>query len=98
MPIIVIISEPDRDTILGLLQHTADLYRQELGEDYTGIWNRLAELFEKAPGEHVIRIILEGDVRDVENLPMGFSYEVKDLDACPDCGKIEPLCDWCRNE
>lgn len=97
MPI-VILSEADRDTILDLLLNKALLYKQELGEDYTGAWDRLAELFEKAPSEHTIRIVVEGGcVRDVEKLPMGFNYEVQDFDNCPDCGGVEPLCDWCKD-
>ena len=97
MPKIIILSEADSDTILLQLLLKAGLYKQELGEDYTGIWDRLAELFKKAPSEHTIRIVVEGGlVRDVENLPMGFNYEIQDFDNCSECGNIEPLCDWCK--
>ena len=96
MPIIIL-SEADRDTILDSLLDKALRSKRSLGEDYTGVWDRLAELFEKASDEHTIRIIVEGGcVQNVENLPMGFLYEVQDFDNCSDCGNIEPLCDWCK--
>lgn len=57
---------------------------------------RFVELLEQAPIEHTIRVIVEGGcVRDVENLPMGFNYEVQDFDKCSECGLLDPECPWC---
>lgn len=97
MPIIIL-PEADHDTITELLQNEVDFCERRTDlEDSTKIWERLLELFEEAPSEHVIRIVVEGGaVQAVENLPMGFLYEVQDFDNCSDCGNIEPLCDWCK--
>ena len=82
---IIILSPEDRGLIVGLL-------RQALGTTY----KRLAELLEEAPDKHTIRIVIRNNtVEDVEKLPMGFNYEVQDLDKCSECGGLEPFCGWC---
>lgn len=84
MPIIIL-SDEDRDAIVDLLRWNQ--------------WERRADLVEKAPSNHTIRIIVSGGVVEhVERLPMGFDYEVQDFDNCSECGEVEPLCDWCRTK
>ena len=47
--------------------------------------------------QHLITIDVEGGVvHDVEGLPDGWSYQVRDYDECSDCGGVEPLCEWCH--
>lgn len=90
---IIILSDADCDTVLSLLRGLV----AELNDDGAGTYRRLAKLFEKAPSEHTIRIIVRyNEVEDVERLPMGFSYKVQDFDKCSECGRLEPLCTWCR--
>ena len=91
MPIIIL-SDEDHATVTALLKSTAWRFKGK-----TTRWDRLAELFEKAPDKHTIRIVVSGGVVEhVEQLPMGFDYEVLDFDNCCECGGIEPLCDWCK--
>jgi len=87
---IIIISEEDCESIITLFEQKAEVA-------ITPKWGRLAELFRKAPSEHTIRIIVEGGmVQDVENMPMGFYYEVQDFDICSECGGLDPECEWCK--
>jgi hypothetical protein len=89
MPI-VILSEEDRDIIVNLLSREAI---RAIDDTH---WGRLAELLEKAPSKHTVRVIIRDyTVEHVERLPMGFNYEVQDFDKCDQCGQIEPLCEWC---
>lgn len=37
-----------------------------------------------------------GCVEDVENLPEGWNYDLRDYDVCSECGDSEPYCDDCK--
>lgn len=89
---IIILSDEDRDALCLAVE----VYREERGLEESPEWDRLAKLLKKAPSEHTIRIVIRSNtVEHVEKLPMGFSYEVQDLDKCDKCGGLEPLCGWC---
>lgn len=95
---IIILSEEDYDAILEVLVHKEAFFKDAPATWETSKkWGRLAELFEKAPTEHTIRIVVHGGcVQDVENMPMDFYYEVQDFDNCSECGGLDPECERCK--
>lgn len=89
MPKIIILSEEDCAYVAKILKLMPFVTKPGL--------RQLIELFEKAPSEHTIRIVVEGGiVQDVENMPMGLYYEVQDFDNCSECGGLDPECEWCE--
>lgn len=43
-----------------------------------------------------ITVVVEGGVViDLEGLPQGWDYQVRDYDNCPGCGRCPPLCHAC---
>lgn len=89
---IIILSDEDHDSLCLAIS----VYREERGLEESLEWDRLAKLFEKAPSEHTIRVIVRGGtVKHVERLPAGFTYEVQDFDNCSECGELEPYCEYC---